>query len=70
MHVEIKTPMLPESVSEATLLSWKKSPGEFVQQDELLIEIETEKIVLEVPASASGVLRLSLIHISEPTRPY
>ena len=60
MHVEIKTPMLPESVSEATLLSWKKSPGEFVQQDELLIEIETEKIVLEVPASASGVLRESL----------
>ncbi len=60
MQVEIKTPMLPESVSEATLLSWKKSPGEFVQQDELLIEIETEKIVLEVPASASGVLRESL----------
>ncbi|MDE0310581.1 MAG: 2-oxoglutarate dehydrogenase complex dihydrolipoyllysine-residue succinyltransferase [Acidiferrobacterales bacterium] len=60
MQVEIKTPMLPESVSEATLLSWKKSPGEFVQQDELLIEIETEKIVLEVPASTSGVLRESL----------
>ena len=60
MEVEIKTPMLPESVSEATLLSWKKQPGEVVQRDELLIEIETEKIVLEVPASDSGVLKEAL----------
>ena len=57
MQVEIKTPMLPESVSEATLLSWKKQPGESVQQDELLIEIETDKIVLEVPAPSNGVLK-------------
>ncbi len=56
MLVEIKTPMLPESVSEATVLSWKKASGEAVTRDELLIEIETEKIVLEVPASDNGVL--------------
>ena len=56
MLVEIKTPMLPESVSEATVLSWKKVSGEAVTRDELLIEIETEKIVLEVPASDNGVL--------------
>ena len=54
MSIEIKTPMLPESVSEATVLSWTKLVGESVERDEVLIELETEKIVLEVPAPQSG----------------
>lgn len=54
--VEVKVPQLSESVAEATLLSWKKKPGEAVAQDEILIEIETDKVVLEVPAPAAGVL--------------
>ena len=54
MSIEIKTPMLPESVSEATVLSWTKHVGESVERDEVLIELETEKIVLEVPAPQSG----------------
>jgi 2-oxoglutarate dehydrogenase E2 component (dihydrolipoamide succinyltransferase) len=54
--VEVKVPQLSESVAEATLLQWKKKPGDAVAQDETLIEIETDKVVLEVPAPASGVL--------------
>ncbi|HJV95543.1 MAG TPA: biotin/lipoyl-containing protein, partial [Albitalea sp.] len=54
--VEVKVPQLSESVAEATLLQWKKKPGEAVAMDEILIEIETDKVVLEVPAPASGVL--------------
>jgi len=54
--VEVKVPQLSESVSEATLLQWKKKPGEAVAMDEILIEIETDKVVLEVPAPAAGVL--------------
>src|SRR4029434_8955261 len=54
--VEVKVPQLSESVSEATLLQWKKKPGEAVAMDEILIEIETDKVVLEVPAPAGGVL--------------
>ena len=54
--VEVKVPQLSESVAEATLLSWKKKPGEAVAIDEILIEIETDKVVLEVPAPSSGVL--------------
>ncbi len=54
--VEVKVPQLSESVAEATLLQWKKKPGEAVTADEILIEIETDKVVLEVPAPASGVL--------------
>ncbi len=53
---EVLVPQLSESVSEATLLEWKKQPGEAVQADEILIEVETDKVVLEVPAPASGVL--------------
>ena len=56
MQVEIKTPMLPESVSEGTLLEWHKEVGESFRRDELLLEIETEKIVLEVPAPSDGTL--------------
>jgi 2-oxoglutarate dehydrogenase E2 component (dihydrolipoamide succinyltransferase) len=54
--VEVKVPQLSESVAEATLLQWKKQPGEAVAIDEILIEIETDKVVLEVPAPAAGVL--------------
>ena len=54
--VEVKVPQLSESVAEATLLVWKKRPGEAVEIDEILVEIETDKVVLEVPAPASGVL--------------
>jgi 2-oxoglutarate dehydrogenase E2 component (dihydrolipoamide succinyltransferase) len=54
--VEIKVPQLSESVAEATLLTWKKQPGQAVAMDEILVEIETDKVVLEVPAPADGVI--------------
>ena len=54
--VEVKVPQLSESVAEATLLQWKKKVGDAVAIDEILIEIETDKVVLEVPAPAAGVL--------------
>src|SRR3954471_5508475 len=54
--VEVKVPQLSESVAEATLLQWKKKAGEAVALDEILIEIETDKVVLEVPAPSAGVL--------------
>jgi 2-oxoglutarate dehydrogenase E2 component (dihydrolipoamide succinyltransferase) len=54
--VEVKVPQLSESVAEATLLQWKKKPGEPVAIDEILVEIETDKVVLEVPAPSAGVM--------------
>ena len=54
--VEVKVPQLSESVAEATLLQWKKKPGDAVAMDEILIEVETDKVVLEVPSPAAGVL--------------
>ncbi|MFM7343624.1 MAG: 2-oxo acid dehydrogenase subunit E2, partial [Betaproteobacteria bacterium] len=54
--VEVKVPQLSESVAEATLLQWKKKAGQAVSADEILIDIETDKVVMEVPAPASGVL--------------
>ena len=54
--VEVKVPQLSESVAEATLLQWKKKAGEAVKADEILVEVETDKVVLEVPAPAAGVL--------------
>ncbi|MBP7131277.1 MAG: 2-oxoglutarate dehydrogenase complex dihydrolipoyllysine-residue succinyltransferase [Aquabacterium sp.] len=54
--IEVKVPQLSESVAEATLLQWKKKAGEMVAADEILIEIETDKVVLEVPAPGGGVL--------------
>ena len=56
MSLEILVPSLPESVSDATLASWHKKPGEFVNKDDNLVDLETDKIVLEVPAPESGVL--------------
>ena len=54
--VEVKVPQLSESVAEATMLQWKKKVGDFVAVDEILIEIETDKVVLEVPAPSAGVI--------------
>src|SRR3954453_9245792 len=54
--IEVKVPQLSESVSEATLLDWHKKEGEAVKRDENLIDIETDKVVLELPAPADGVL--------------
>ena len=58
---EVKVPQLSESVAEATLLQWKKKVGEAVAQDEILIEIETDKVVLEVPSPSAGVLTEILV---------
>ncbi|MBT8444444.1 MAG: 2-oxo acid dehydrogenase subunit E2, partial [Gammaproteobacteria bacterium] len=57
MTVEVKVPQLPESVTDATLVSWHKAPGQSVQRDENLVDLETDKVVLEVPAPVSGVIK-------------
>jgi 2-oxoglutarate dehydrogenase E2 component (dihydrolipoamide succinyltransferase) len=57
MTVEVKVPQLPESVTDATLVSWHKEPGETVRRDENLVDLETDKVVLEVPAPVNGVLK-------------
>jgi 2-oxoglutarate dehydrogenase E2 component (dihydrolipoamide succinyltransferase) len=59
--IEVKVPQLSESVAEATLLQWKKQPGDAVAMDEILIEIETDKVVLEVPAPAAGVMAAHVV---------
>ena len=56
MRIEVKVPQLPESVSEATLVSWHKKPGDAVARDENLIDVETDKVVLELPAPGDGIL--------------
>ena len=55
--IDILVPELPESVADATVATWHKQPGDFVERDEVLVEIETDKVVLEVPATASGILQ-------------
>jgi 2-oxoglutarate dehydrogenase E2 component (dihydrolipoamide succinyltransferase) len=57
MSIEIKVPQLPESVQDATLVSWRKKAGDTVSRDENLVDIETDKVVLEVPAPVAGVLK-------------
>jgi len=57
MTLEVKVPVLPESVSDATIASWHKKPGDTVKRDENLVDLETDKVVLEVPAPADGVLK-------------
>ena len=57
MSIEVKVPQLPESVTDATLVSWHKKPGEPVGRDENLVDLETDKVVLEVPAPAAGVIK-------------
>src|SRR6266550_6132802 len=56
MRIEVKVPQLPESVTEATLVNWHKKPGEQVKRDENLIDVETDKVVLELHAPNDGVL--------------
>jgi 2-oxoglutarate dehydrogenase E2 component (dihydrolipoamide succinyltransferase) len=57
MTVEVRVPQLPESVSDATLVAWHKKPGDAVSRDENLADLETDKVVLEVPAPVAGVIR-------------
>ncbi|MCE7876501.1 MAG: dihydrolipoamide succinyltransferase, partial [Betaproteobacteria bacterium PRO3] len=56
MKLEVKVPQLPESVAEATLVSWHKKAGQPVRRDENLVDVETDKVVLELPAPGDGVL--------------
>ena len=56
MTIDVKVPVLAESIPDATLLEWRKQPGDAVDKDEILIELETDKVVLEVPAPVTGVL--------------
>lgn len=56
MALEIKVPVLPESVADATVVTWHKKPGDTVKRDEVLVDLETDKVVLEVPAPEDGVL--------------
>jgi len=57
MTIEVRVPQLPESVADATLVAWHKKPGDAVNRDENLVDLETDKVVLEVPAPAAGVIR-------------
>lgn len=57
MTIEVRVPQLPESVADATLVSWHKKPGDVVARDENLVDLETDKVVLEVPAPAAGILK-------------
>jgi len=57
MSIEVKVPVLPESVSDATIAAWHKKPGDAVKRDENLVDLETDKVVLEVPAPVDGVLK-------------
>jgi len=57
MSIEVKVPQLPESVTDATLVSWHKAEGDAIRRDENLVDLETDKVVLEVPAPTSGVLK-------------
>ena len=62
MTIQVKVPMLPESVSDATVLTWFKKPGDTVERDETIVELETDKVVLEVPAPEAGTIK----EIKEP----
>src|SRR5712691_9981821 len=57
MTIEVRVPQLPESVADATIVSWNKKPGDAVARDENLVDLETDKVVLEVPAPMAGVLK-------------
>jgi len=61
MDIEIKVPQLPESVTDATLVAWRKQAGDTVQRDETLVDLETDKVVLEVPAPADGIVTEILV---------
>src|ERR1700704_1389459 len=57
MTIEVRVPQLPESVADATIVSWHKKPGDAVARDENLVDLETDKVVLEVPAPVAGGLK-------------
>ena len=61
MSIEVKVPQLPESVSDATVVAWNKQPGDTVERDENLVDLETDKVVLEVPSPVSGILKEILV---------
>jgi 2-oxoglutarate dehydrogenase E2 component (dihydrolipoamide succinyltransferase) len=63
MSIELRVPQLPESVTDATVLSWHKHVGDRVDRDETLVDLETDKVVLEVPAPEQGVLKT--IHVRD-----
>src|SRR3981081_778115 len=65
MTIEVPVPQLPVSVADATLVSWHKKPGDAVARDENLVDLETDKVVLEVPAPAAG--RLTEIKLKDGT---
>ena len=66
MTIEILVPDLPESVADATVATWHKQPGDAVERDEVLVDIETDKVVLEVPAPEAGVLKRLLKPKAQP----
>ncbi len=68
MSIEIRVPQLPESVADATLVAWRKQPGEGTSRDENLADLETDKVVLEVPAPAHGALKQILIQAGTTVR--
>ena len=57
MTIEVKVPMLPESVADATVSTWHKKAGDRVSRDENIVDLETDKVMLEVPAPADGVIK-------------
>ncbi len=65
MSIEVKVPALPESVADATIAAWHKQPGDKVSRDENLLDLETDKVVLEVPAPADGVLESCLFQVGD-----
>ncbi|MDF1677847.1 MAG: 2-oxoglutarate dehydrogenase complex dihydrolipoyllysine-residue succinyltransferase [Legionellaceae bacterium] len=65
MSIEVKVPALPESVADATIAAWHKQPGDKVARDENLLDLETDKVVLEVPAPADGVLESCLFQVGD-----
>ncbi len=69
MSIEIRVPQLPESVADATLVAWHKSPGDAVSRDENLADLETDKVVLEVPAPRNGIVREILIQSGATVTP-
>ena len=57
MNIEVKVPVLPESVEDATIATWHRQPGDTVRRDDSLVDLETDKVVLEVPAPVDGTLK-------------
>ena len=65
MTIEVKVPVLPESVEDASIASWHKKPGDTIRRDENLVDLETDKVVLEVPAPADGTVKELLFEVGD-----